>query len=612
MLGLRLRHLAAVGREKPTAKIGFAPGLNVIYGAANTGKTHILHLIDYALGSSSPPAPPPEQLGYEGILLGIESLDGRAWTLCRSLQGGDIRRLDGLHDSWPSDGAGEVLSATHRAANSLSKFLLDLLGMEDVRLRKNAKGELQDLSFRNIAHMVLVPEGKIQNEASPIETGQYVSKTVEFSLFKYMLTGIDDSSIQVTDRSQHNRNKIAAQLELLDAQIAEAEQAMNAVEEEREELGERHQRLEETVNTALQAWGEASVDYRTLANRRRTLRGRQNQFLDRQDEIELLLARFGLLSRHYQSDLSRLRAIEEAASIFGALEEGPCPWCGADARHRGEHAASVCEGDTDQITEAAHAEQDKICLKMGELSEIVQQLTDERSEIVNLLPSIDDEIASVEGQIREELPDIREAQGKIVAVISARDATQSALARYENVDRLKRMRSEMVGDNTDVDSVALIAEGGVDTTVLDEFSQTIERFLIDWMFPSQRVFFDLPRRDIQVAGKARRVNGKGVRAVLHSAFSLGLLQFTADHEKPHPRMLILDSPLVTYRDPLAEDEIQLAQSNLNERFYEPFRNWDDHLQVIIIENRDPPSWLSEIAKIERFTGAKFGRWGFYL
>jgi hypothetical protein len=92
MLGLRLRHLAAVGREKRTAKLDFAPGLNVIYGAANTGKTHILHLIDYALGASSPPVPPPEQLGYEGILLGIQALDGREWTLCRSLQGGDIDR----------------------------------------------------------------------------------------------------------------------------------------------------------------------------------------------------------------------------------------------------------------------------------------------------------------------------------------------------------------------------------------------------------------------------------------------------------------------------------------------------------------------------------------
>ena len=106
--------------------------------------------------------------------------------------------------------------------------------------------------------------------------------------------------------------------------------------------------------------------------------------------------------------------------------------------------------------------------------------------------------------------------------------------------QLKQMRSEIVGDNTDVDSVALIAEGGVDTTVLDQFSQTIERFLADWSFPSRRVFFDLPRRDIQVSGKPRRINGKGVRAVLHSAFSLGLLRFTADHEKPHPRILLLN------------------------------------------------------------------------
>jgi len=140
MLGLRLRHLIAVGRGKPAAKLHFAPGLNVIYGAANTGKTHVLQLIDFALGASSPPEAPPEQRGYDGILLGVEALDGRSWTLCRSLLGGDIRRLDGLHETWPGDAAGEVLSATHRSANSLSKFLLDLVGMSGVRLRRNAKG----------------------------------------------------------------------------------------------------------------------------------------------------------------------------------------------------------------------------------------------------------------------------------------------------------------------------------------------------------------------------------------------------------------------------------------------------------------------------------------
>lgn len=356
MLGLRLRHLIAVGRSKQPARLDFAQGLNIIYGAANTGKTHVLHLIDFALGASMPAEAPPEQLGYEGIMLGVELLDGRSWTFCRSLQGGDIRKVDGLHEVWPAENAGEMLGASHRASNSLSKFLLDALGMVGVRLRRNARGDLQDLSFRNLAHLVLIPEGKIQSEISPVETGQYVAKTVEFSLFKYLLTGVDDSSIQVADRHQRDRVRIAAKLELLDAQIAEAEQAVRSLAEEREDLGARRTHLEETMDAALRAWDEASVDYRELSARRREVREHRSRLVDRQDEIDLLLARFALLGQHYEFDFLRLQAIEEAASIFAALDEGPCPWCGADMAHRGEHASDMCEGNTEAIRAAARAE----------------------------------------------------------------------------------------------------------------------------------------------------------------------------------------------------------------------------------------------------------------
>jgi hypothetical protein len=248
MLGLRLHHLVVIGRNKPPARLDFAKGLNVIYGAANTGKTHVLHLIDFALGASTPPETPPEQLGYEAVMLGVETLDGKGWTFCRSLQGGDIRKLDGLSDVWPAENAGELLGATHRASNSLSKFLLDALGMLGVRLRRNARGDLQDLSFRNLAHLVLIPEGKIQSEISPVETGQYLARTVEFSLFKYLVTGVDDSSIQVSDRRQRDRARVAAKLELLDAQVAEAEQSVKSLAEEREELVARRSRLEETMD----------------------------------------------------------------------------------------------------------------------------------------------------------------------------------------------------------------------------------------------------------------------------------------------------------------------------------------------------------------------------
>jgi flagellar biosynthesis/type III secretory pathway chaperone len=326
MIGILLRHVVVTGRDKPPAQINFSPGLNVVWGAANTGKSHVLALIDFALGASSPPESPPEQIGYEGVVLAMEASDGRAWTLFRSLQGGDILKVEGLQTEWPDEGVAEVLSANHRNANSLSKFLLSVLGMSGVKLRRNARGETKDLSFRNLAHLMFISEGKIQSETSPIETGQYISRTAEFSLCKYLLTGTDDSLIQAIKDQKPDTARRAAKLELLDQQIAEAEQAVRSIDEDASEVDERSQRLRATMQAELRRWEDASSSYRALTSERRSLRRSRNVLSDRVDEIDLLLERFSLLNRHYTSDLERLSAIVEAASVFGALEDGPCPW----------------------------------------------------------------------------------------------------------------------------------------------------------------------------------------------------------------------------------------------------------------------------------------------
>jgi hypothetical protein len=369
------------------------------------------------------------------------------------------------------------------------------------------------------------------------------------------------------------------------------------------------------MEQVLQVWDTVSRDYRTLASDRRSLQQRQDEILDRRDEIELLIDRFALLDKHYVSDIARLRAVEEAASIFATLDDGPCPWCGASADHRGTEAAIICQGDVNAIRTAAGAEQSKINLKRAELAITVNRLVSENLEIESHLSRIESRLEELNGQIRQELPDVQVARARINEVVTARDQTHSVLARFENLEHLRALRSEIAG-SADIDSVSIIAEGDIDGVILDEFAQSIERVLTTWEFPAQRVFFDLTRRDIQVSGKARRTNGKGVRAVLHAAFSLGLMLFTAAKTRPHPRLLILDSPLVTYRDPLtdplAPDEIALAHTNLNERFYAVFRDWDPEMQVVIIENRDPPQWIGDFATVERFTGdPNFGRAGFY-
>jgi len=60
---LTLRHLAFTGANKPIADIEFGDGLNVIYGASETGKSFILESIEFMLGGSENLRDIPERVG---------------------------------------------------------------------------------------------------------------------------------------------------------------------------------------------------------------------------------------------------------------------------------------------------------------------------------------------------------------------------------------------------------------------------------------------------------------------------------------------------------------------------------------------------------------------
>ncbi len=53
-LGITISKVAVTGSGKPDATLVFAPGLNVVAGASNTGKTYAWQLIDFLLGAAVP------------------------------------------------------------------------------------------------------------------------------------------------------------------------------------------------------------------------------------------------------------------------------------------------------------------------------------------------------------------------------------------------------------------------------------------------------------------------------------------------------------------------------------------------------------------------------
>ena len=68
---LTLRHLCFTGPQKESASLAFGHGLNVIYGASETGKSFIVEALDFMLGSSSDLRDIPERVGYDRVFLGV-------------------------------------------------------------------------------------------------------------------------------------------------------------------------------------------------------------------------------------------------------------------------------------------------------------------------------------------------------------------------------------------------------------------------------------------------------------------------------------------------------------------------------------------------------------
>lgn len=223
-----------------------------------------------------------------------------------------------------------------------------------------------------------------------------------------------------------------------------------------------------------------------------------------------------------------------------------------------------------------------------------------------------------------------------VCTVAAKPAEASSRLAYEELDRtrhevrrgiahlryvegLRARRARLAAFRpTSVPRGSVTA--GIGGVVGHELATTIQSVLHAWRFPGlPTVAFDPASHDILINGKNRRANGKGVRALMNAAFKIGVMLYCRSKELPHPGIVALDSPLLSYRDSLSRhgapgaDEKQVAESGLNAQFYRFLLDNADKAQFVVIENDAPPFDLGEAARVTTFVGSEGsgGRRGFF-
>lgn len=602
---LQLRRIAFSGPNK-MAELTFSNGVNVICGASDTGKSFLAESIDFMLGGSQLRGI-PERAPFGEIQFDFDVTSGEQWRFYRASSGGNFK-VQNLLDE---DAAVEVLKKdhSHGKTDNVSGFLLDKIGLLGKRiLRSKKKGTTQSLSFRNLARLVIVQEGEIQQTGSPFWGGQYTLKTAELATIKLLLSGVDDSDVVETKRSETDSGK---QIDLIDELLAEIRQEIADLGEEDADLKEQVGRLDETIEHRRENLKTIQSQLDSLLEQRRELVDVRTAIRDRLDEIADLLARFDLLLEHYAVDIGRLTAIQESGAMFAHVESVPCPLCGASPQVQKHDAA--CDGDVEAIVQAATAEIEKIVRLKGELQATVAKLKSEAVSQEQELSDKNREYETVSAQIQETIaPTVSEERASFSELIEKRAEVQKGIDLYARAAKLEERRIALERDEGEEGSSGAVVSG-LPESVAHDFSLRIAKLLKAWDFPGDCfVHFDKETTDFVIDGKPRGSRGKGLRAITHAAVSIALLEYCLENDLPHPGFVVLDSPLLAYFKPEGDEDRQLQGTNLKESFYAYLV--DHHgsdSQIVIVENQHPPDSVLDGLSMTVFTGNPTdGRKGF--
>lgn len=603
--GFRLKRLTLVGRGVPNAEVQFSEGLNVISGPSDTGKTFIVQCIDYMLGGSDVPKSIPESERYETLYLALSPAGtDEEFVLERSIRGGNFKLIgEGLVD--------RPLTAKHSAdeKDSVSRYLLGLSGLTGKKVRKNKQGVTREVSFRDLARLILIDEESVISETSPILSGQHIFATAESAVFRLLLTGVDDASLISNEDPKVARGRQAGKVEMLEILLNQSAGRMAELQLPGDVKAWQEQLLQvELLYDAAQK--EVSVEQQLAARlegRRRTELTGLRHLESRSGVLQELQRRFSLLEQQYLSDLRRLESIAEAGARLGQMNEERCPVCGALAVHQAhEHqkadqapqdVAQSCLAEAAKIRalisdlQLTRASNDKEILRLREQGNLAK----ERVRVVAV------ELAELlKPRVEIALQRLRESQ-------TTRDTYRRAVELHGRMDELKGLLSQFNGLVTG--KVIELASARVRADEAEDFNKEVESLLRAWHFPGlDRVTFSEGDQDVVISGRKRASHGKGVRAIAHAAFNLALLKRCLKREMPHPGFVLVDSPLVVYREP-DTDEGSFSH-DVKDAFYRSIAQNFSKAQVIIFENEDPPAEINLEANVIRFTGAAHGRQGF--
>lgn len=557
--GLLLKNLILHGHRKDY-RVPFHPGINIIYGDADTGKSSILRLVYYLLGGKQVKLDEEISSSVKYAVLEI-NINGVPYCISRDIfnPARDVDVYSCEHSEISSSFPEKYKSSVSKGDDknkSLSGFLLEALELPSVRLKQaptKDSSETARLSFLDLFKFIYLDQDDV-GSAHMLNIGNHVLETKNREVFKYIFnvldSGISEIEVDIASKTQEKAklsdhystiSHFLSQTEFkssedLDAEISNIDGFKVEVQDRLSDLNKRM-----TSDNEL---------YEGLKDALNTINLNIEQQEEEKSKALRSIERFGRLLNDYQNDLEKIESSLSAKEFIGreVQEKASCPVCEtiidvgdisdkfdipSDARLKGEFTSIKRRSkDLKQLISDNRYDLDSANSLLAELymeKNKARQIMDE--ELAN---SISPYLAERDAIVKElaQLDERRERAVHSLRVRNKQAALSDQIGRLEAAaEKLKIKLDELKKDAPSLDAV--LNDLGAD---VNNFIKKVKIKNHYGVGVDEKTFF--PKvRDIEY----RKINSGGLRTIVSIGYLASILSQKLRKDTNIPGLLMIDT-----------------------------------------------------------------------
>lgn len=567
MSGFYIKSVTAKGAGKTDSMVTFQPGLNIIKGRSNTGKTVIIKCIDFCFGSKGVPF--DESFGYKTIEMSLHTEKGDI-SISREFGKNQVEVITNVPDF--ENGKYDLKHSNKKnPLPVLSDLLLASLGIEgEHKVIKNKDYDSRRLTWRTFLNILLFHVVDIAKESSVIESDQSTERTAMLSALLFLLYGNDiaESDVQVSKEIKKARRRAVE-----DYVNKKIQYAANKKEELKSTLAifegiDVEMAMQNTIDSLQSTEAKLSQ----AVDQSRDLLQQILNLQSRSAECSLLQTRYSSLKTQYVSDIKRLTFIVNGETTMEHIPQNhTCPFC----------EGKLPERDKKTYIESAQAELNRIMVQMSGLEETELDLKSEKTEIDSNLMELQTKRAQIELMIQKELQpkadELRQSLNNYREYIQIQKELQVINSFAESWETDLRELPSDDDNNSEYHPKELFDE---------EFQERIDKMLKEALQDCHyenltTVHFNKSDFDIEVNGhKKPHVNGQGYCSFLNSIVAVVFRCYMEKYAKYNPGFVIIDTPLLGLDQGVDDGDPESMRTAL----FNFFIKHKDDGQIIIVEN----------------------------